>query len=71
MQLNQTVPLLGRAGILGEQKNNYFYDVCFGRGVTATSVYAVTQGGLLCQFNESRMLDKWVELRVSVEVTRL
>lgn len=65
VQINQTVPLNGRNAILGDQKNNLFCAVCYGLGQQASSVYAVTQSGLLCQFNESRMLSKWVELRVS------
>lgn len=64
-QINQTVPLLGRSGILGEQKNNFFRAVCCGSGETAGSVFSITQSGLLCEFNEKRLLDKWVELRVS------
>ena len=64
-QINQTVPLSGRSGILGDQKNNFFCDVKTGRGAAANSTFAITQSGLLCEFNEKRLLDKWVELRVS------
>ena len=28
------------------------------------STYAITKSGLLCEFNNRRLLDKWVELRV-------
>ncbi|XP_071834387.1 uncharacterized protein [Apostichopus japonicus] len=59
----QTLPLHGRNSILGEQKNNLFCSVTFGIGVNRDRVYAVTKSGLLCEFNEDRMLDKWVELR--------
>jgi len=59
------VPLLGRSGILGDRKNNFFNGVCCGRGDTAGSTYCITQSGLLCEFNEKRLLSKWVELRVS------
>ncbi|PIK60901.1 putative mitogen-activated protein kinase-binding protein 1 [Apostichopus japonicus] len=59
----QTLPLHGRNSILGEQKNNLFCSVTFGIGVNSDRVYAVTKSGLLCEFNEDRMLDKWVELR--------
>ncbi|XP_076442511.1 uncharacterized protein LOC143281273 isoform X2 [Babylonia areolata] len=62
-KINQTVPLLGRSGILGEQKNNFFCDVVCGQGRYAGSTYVITQSGLLCEFNEKRLLDKWVELR--------
>jgi hypothetical protein len=63
-QINQTVPLSGRSGILGEQKNNFFCDVVCGRGAASNSTFAITQSGLLCEFNDKRLLDKWVELRV-------
>lgn len=59
-KINETVPLQGRNGILGDHKNNYFCDVACGK-----AVYAITQTGLLCQFNDKRQLDKWVELRTT------
>ncbi|KAK2182251.1 hypothetical protein NP493_359g02037 [Ridgeia piscesae] len=64
-RLKETVPLLGRSGILGDRKNNFFNGVCCGRGDTAGSTYCITQSGLLCEFNEKRLLSKWVELRTS------
>lgn len=60
------MPLQGRNGILGDHKNNYFCDVACGK-----AVYAITQTGLLCQFNDKRQLDKWVELRVSQELSQI
>ena len=59
------MPLTGRSAILGEQRNNYFCDVSCGRGEMGDSTYAITRSGLLCEFNNRRLLDKWVELRVS------
>lgn len=59
------MPLMGRSAILGEQRNNDFVDVACGRGEMADSTYAITKTGLLCEFNNRRLLDKWVELRVS------
>ena len=56
---------MGRSAILGEQRNNYFCDVACGRGEMGDSTYAITKSGLLCEFNNRRLLDKWVELRVS------
>lgn len=56
---------MGRSAILGEQRNNYFCDVACGRGESGDSTYAITKSGLLCEFNNRRLLDKWVELRVS------
>ncbi|XP_071961890.1 uncharacterized protein [Antedon mediterranea] len=61
----EALPLLGRAGILGEQRNNFFTDVACGLGENSNKTYCVTTSGLLCEFNERRLLDKWVELRVS------
>lgn len=51
--------------MLGELRNNFFTDVACGRGKKADSTFCITSSGLLCEFNEKRLLDKWVELRVS------
>uniref|UniRef100_A0A8C1HWX2 Mitogen-activated protein kinase binding protein 1 n=1 Tax=Cyprinus carpio carpio TaxID=630221 RepID=A0A8C1HWX2_CYPCA len=68
-KVNATVPLLGRSGLLGELRNNFFSDVACGKGPKANSTFCITSSGLLCEFNDKRMLDKWVELRVSDEDT--
>ncbi|XP_070781678.1 mitogen-activated protein kinase-binding protein 1-like [Enoplosus armatus] len=60
------VPLLGRSGLLGELRNNFFCDVACGRGSTSESIFCITSSGLLCEFNSKRMLDKWVDLRTGV-----
>ncbi|XP_049613781.1 mitogen-activated protein kinase-binding protein 1-like isoform X3 [Syngnathus scovelli] len=60
------VPLLGRSGLLGELRNNFFCDVACGRGQKSDSTFCVTFSGLLCEFNGNRMLDKWVDLQTSV-----
>ncbi|XP_030628007.1 mitogen-activated protein kinase-binding protein 1-like [Chanos chanos] len=60
------VPLLGRSGLLGELQNNFFCDVACGRGRKSESTFCITSSGLLCEFNEKRMLDKWVDLRTSM-----
>lgn len=57
---------MGRSAILGEQRNNYFCDVACGKAQCGDSTYAITRSGLLCEFNNRRLLDKWVELRVSL-----
>ncbi|XP_007933484.2 mitogen-activated protein kinase-binding protein 1 [Orycteropus afer afer] len=62
-KVNATVPLLGRSGLLGELRNNLFTDVACGRGKKADSTFCITSSGLLCEFSERRLLDKWVELR--------
>lgn len=56
---------MGRSAILGEQRNNYFCDVACGKGACGDSTFAITRSGLLCEFNNRRLLDRWVELRVS------
>lgn len=58
---------MGRSAILGEQRNNDFVDVACGLGESADSTYTITRSGLLCEFNSRRLLDKWVELRVSFQ----
>uniref|UniRef100_A0A665UZJ1 MABP1/WDR62 first WD40 domain-containing protein n=2 Tax=Echeneis naucrates TaxID=173247 RepID=A0A665UZJ1_ECHNA len=60
------VPLLGRSGLLGELRNNFFCDVACGRGSKSDSTFCITSSGLLCEFNSKRMLDKWVDLRTSM-----
>ncbi|XP_034143857.1 mitogen-activated protein kinase-binding protein 1 isoform X2 [Esox lucius] len=60
------VPLLGRSGLLGELRNNFFCDLACGRGSKADSTFCITSSGLLCEFNSKRMLDKWVDLRTRV-----
>uniref|UniRef100_A0A8B9F0E4 Mitogen-activated protein kinase binding protein 1 n=1 Tax=Amazona collaria TaxID=241587 RepID=A0A8B9F0E4_9PSIT len=65
-KVNATVPLLGRSGLLGELRNNFFTDVACGKGKKAESTFCITSSGLLCEFNEKRLLDKWVELRTTV-----
>ncbi|KAI3364429.1 hypothetical protein L3Q82_011222 [Scortum barcoo] len=60
------VPLLGRSGLLGELRNNFFCDVACGRGSASDSTFCITSSGLLCEFNGKRMLDKWVDLRTGV-----
>ncbi|XP_065561078.1 mitogen-activated protein kinase-binding protein 1-like isoform X4 [Artemia franciscana] len=62
----EPVPIMGRSAILGEQRNNDFCDVACGRGETADSTFVITKAGLLCEFNNRRVLDKWVELRTSM-----
>ncbi|XP_035456107.2 uncharacterized protein LOC118280268 isoform X7 [Spodoptera frugiperda] len=64
-KFKEPVPLMGRSAILGEQKDNEFCDVVCGRGAAGDSTYCITRGGLLCEFNSRRLLDKWVELRTT------
>uniref|UniRef100_A0AAY5KW55 Mitogen-activated protein kinase binding protein 1 n=1 Tax=Esox lucius TaxID=8010 RepID=A0AAY5KW55_ESOLU len=64
-KVSATVPLLGRSGLLGELRNNFFSDVACGKGRKDGSTFCITSSGLLCEFNEKRLLDKWVELRTT------
>ncbi|XP_022528685.2 mitogen-activated protein kinase-binding protein 1 isoform X1 [Astyanax mexicanus] len=68
-KVNATVPLLGRSGLLGELRNNFFSDVACGKGRKAASTFCITSSGLLCEFNDKRLLDKWVELRKNDSIT--
>uniref|UniRef100_A0A803KD01 MABP1/WDR62 second WD40 domain-containing protein n=1 Tax=Xenopus tropicalis TaxID=8364 RepID=A0A803KD01_XENTR len=65
-KVNSTIPLLGRSGLLGELRNNFFTDVACGKGKKSNSTFCITSSGLLCEFNDQRLLDKWVELRTTV-----
>nr|XP_015803625.2 mitogen-activated protein kinase-binding protein 1-like isoform X1 [Nothobranchius furzeri] len=60
------VPLLGRSGLLGELRNNFFSDVACGRGSKSDSTYCITSSGLLCEFNNKRMIEQWVDLQTGV-----
>ncbi|KAM6188872.1 WD repeat-containing protein 62 [Sarcoramphus papa] len=64
LKINETVPLVGRSGLLGELHDNVFCGVACGRGPTSGSTFCVSSSGLLCQFNEKRVLEKWIVLKV-------
>ncbi|XP_048837761.1 WD repeat-containing protein 62 isoform X3 [Brienomyrus brachyistius] len=64
-RVNSTVPLIGRSGLLGEQRNSMFCGLACGWGDMAGSTYCITNTGLLCQFNSRRLLDAWVDLKTS------
>ncbi|XP_031818958.1 WD repeat-containing protein 62 isoform X3 [Sarcophilus harrisii] len=66
VKVTGTVPLVGRSGILGELHNNVFCGVACGRGRMAGNTFCVSYSGLLCQFNEKRVLEKWINLKVSL-----
>ncbi|KAL0610185.1 WD repeat-containing protein 62 [Plecturocebus cupreus] len=66
LSVTGTVPLVGRSGILSELHNNIFCGVACGRGRMAGSTFCVSYSGLLCQFNEKRVLEKWINLKVSL-----
>ncbi|XP_044291370.1 WD repeat-containing protein 62 [Varanus komodoensis] len=64
-QVKETVPLVGRSGLLGELHDNAFCGVACGRGRMPGSTFCILHSGLLCQFNERRVLEKWIDLKVS------
>uniref|UniRef100_A0A8C0BJG5 Mitogen-activated protein kinase binding protein 1 n=1 Tax=Buteo japonicus TaxID=224669 RepID=A0A8C0BJG5_9AVES len=60
LKINETVPLVGRSGLLGELHDNVFCGVACGRGQMLGSTFCISSSGLLCQFNEKRVLEKWI-----------
>ncbi|KAI1893688.1 hypothetical protein AGOR_G00126270 [Albula goreensis] len=64
-RVNSTVPLIGRSGLLGEQRNSMFCGLACGWGNMAGNTYCITSSGLLCQFNSRRILEAWVDLKTS------
>ncbi|KAM9168567.1 LOW QUALITY PROTEIN: WD repeat-containing protein 62 [Mergus octosetaceus] len=66
LKVKETVPLLGRSGLLGELHDNVFCGVACGRGRMLGSTFCVSHSGLLCHFNERRVLEKWIGLKVSL-----
>ena len=60
--LMETVPLRGRAAIIGEFKNNFFCDVVCGSNDCMHLTYAITTNGYLCEFNENRLLSRSINL---------
>jgi len=58
--------LTGRPAILGSEHSNAdFKDVISdGNGVYAVANFDGTVSATLCQFDERRFLDKWVQLKV-------
>ncbi|KAM6225828.1 WD repeat-containing protein 62 [Porphyrio hochstetteri] len=64
LKINEMVPLVGRSGLLGELHYNVFCGVACGRGPTSGSTFCVSSSGFLCQFNEKRVLEKRIALKV-------
>ncbi|KAK3723601.1 hypothetical protein QZH41_019316, partial [Actinostola sp. cb2023] len=57
-----TLPIKGRAGLLGELRNHTFCDVVCGVGSNSDYTYCVTTVGALCCFNAKRKLEKFVDI---------
>uniref|UniRef100_A0A8C5MGN8 WD repeat domain 62 n=1 Tax=Leptobrachium leishanense TaxID=445787 RepID=A0A8C5MGN8_9ANUR len=64
-QVNGTVPLVGRSGLLGDLHNNTFCSVACGKGKTAGSTFCISASGILCQFSQKRILEKCIKLKVA------
>uniref|UniRef100_A0A8C3J9E8 Uncharacterized protein n=1 Tax=Calidris pygmaea TaxID=425635 RepID=A0A8C3J9E8_9CHAR len=62
--VTETVPLVGRSGLLGELLDNVFCGVACGRGGMSGSTFCISSSGLLCRFNHKRVLEKWIILQV-------
>ncbi|KAK9765992.1 hypothetical protein K7432_005252 [Basidiobolus ranarum] len=57
--------MTGRSGILSGLSNNTFIDAACGRDKDGSEVmYSITSSGLLCQFSEGRVVQKWINLQV-------
>ncbi|KAM8952741.1 WD repeat-containing protein 62-like [Pelodytes ibericus] len=65
-QMNGTVPLVGRSGLLGDLHNNTFCGVACGKGKNAGFTFCISSSGVLCQFSDKRVLEKWIKLKVSM-----
>ncbi|KAG8448708.1 hypothetical protein GDO86_015686, partial [Hymenochirus boettgeri] len=65
IKVNGTVPLIGRSGLLGDLHDNIFSGVACGKGTNSGSTFCIAYSGVLCQFNEKRVLEKWIKLKVS------
>ncbi|KAJ1552396.1 hypothetical protein HK405_011485, partial [Cladochytrium tenue] len=58
--------LEGEYAVVGEHKNSAFVDAaCHGRSSSGapTVVYAITERGILAQFNSDFVMEKWVDLK--------
>ncbi|KAM4696219.1 WD repeat-containing protein 62-like [Rhinophrynus dorsalis] len=64
LQVNGTVPLVGRSGLLGDLHDNIFCGVACGKGSTSGSTFCIANSGVLCKFSEKRVLEKWIKLKV-------
>ncbi|XP_061916798.1 WD repeat-containing protein 62 isoform X1 [Entelurus aequoreus] len=64
-QVNSTVPLIGRSGLLGDHNKCVFSGAACGRGRLASNTYCITSSALLCLFNARRELESWIELKTT------
>ncbi|KAK9761218.1 hypothetical protein K7432_014039, partial [Basidiobolus ranarum] len=60
-----TKVMIGRSGILSSLSNNTFVDIACGKDDSGGDImYCITASGLLCQFSEGRVIQKWINLQV-------
>ncbi|KAG0344914.1 mitogen-activated protein kinase binding protein 1 [Podila humilis] len=52
----------GRSGILGELRDSNYVDAAC--SLDGKFTYAITSQGILCQFSEGRVMEKWIDLHV-------
>ncbi|XP_069706958.1 WD repeat-containing protein 62-like [Phaenicophaeus curvirostris] len=64
LKTNETVPLVGRSGLLGDLHDNVFCGVGCGRGRALGSTFCISSSGLLCRFNQRRVLEERIALKV-------
>ncbi|KAJ3415619.1 hypothetical protein HDV05_004495 [Chytridiales sp. JEL 0842] len=62
----------GQFGTVGEHKNSTFVDAKSFRGADgAVHTYAITEKGILVYFNEERIMEKWVDLKMTTNFKEL
>jgi WD40 repeat protein len=63
--LSSAVVLSSKPAILSEAGPDFecFVDVACGRGKNTQHMYAITSAGILCAFDENRLLERWVHMR--------
>ncbi|KAG9510263.1 Mitogen-activated protein kinase-binding protein 1 [Fragariocoptes setiger] len=59
------ITMKGHSAILGDKRNNNFCDVKCGVGLMSESTFCIARSGLLCEFNQRRLLNKWLDLRTT------
>ena len=59
-------PLVGRAAILEDRGGDNFVGVAFGREHLASSVFVVTESGILCELNQERKIVRWIDTTVRI-----
>jgi hypothetical protein len=63
--ISSAIVLSSKPAILSEAGPDFecFVDVACGLGNNAHHMYAITSAGILCAFDENRLLERWVHMR--------